>query len=78
VAEFELPVIEPTTTVQIIINYDKQTGQCGVSGPVNNKQLMYGLLELAKDAVREFVAKSQDEKRVQPVSIIPTLPRGLA
>ena len=32
-------------------------GQVTVSGPIHDKVLCYGLLESAKDAIRDFVAK---------------------
>jgi hypothetical protein len=37
------------------ITFNPQTGQVSVDGPVEQKLLCFGLLELAKDAVRNFV-----------------------
>ena len=44
-------------------------GSVAVSGPIENKILVYGLLEAAKEAIRHF--HEQNQKRVQPVSILP-------
>ena len=35
-----------------------QDGQIQVNGPINDKILCYGLLEAAKDAIRDYVAKN--------------------
>lgn len=44
--------------IQLTITLDPQTSQIGVSGPINDKTLCYGMLESAKDAIREHCAKS--------------------
>lgn len=41
----------------LTITYDPQTAQIGVSGPINDKTLCYGMLESAKDAIRDHCAK---------------------
>jgi hypothetical protein len=38
---------------QLTITLDEQ-GNVGINGPINNKVLCYGLLELAKDALRNY------------------------
>lgn len=50
-------------------------GHVNVNGPLQNLPLMYGVLELAKDAVREY-ARKQAENLVQPATIIPFMPPG--
>lgn len=45
-------------------------GQLQLDGPLHDKILCFGLLEVAKDAIRSHQAKP----RVQPVSVIPSLP----
>lgn len=35
----------------IVLNAD---GTLGVNGPIENKMLVYGMLEMAKDAIRDF------------------------
>lgn len=42
-------------------------GQVQVSGPIDNRMLCYGLLEMAKDVVREFVA---NQKKPGNLSIV--------
>ena len=41
-----------TVNMQLII--DIANGQVRVSGPIHDKVLCYGLLEAAKDAIRDF------------------------
>lgn len=49
-------------------------GRVTVSGPIDNKLLCYGLLESAKDAIREF---QLNQKLIQPVALVPRLgPNG--
>ena len=33
-------------------------GRVNVNGPIGNKTLCYGMLEAAKDAIRDYVAKN--------------------
>jgi hypothetical protein len=44
--------------IQLTITLDPQTSQIGVSGPINDKTLCYGLLESAKDAIRDHCEKN--------------------
>lgn len=49
-------------------------GRVTVSGSIDNKLLCYGLLESAKDAIREF---QLNQKLIQPVALVPRLgPNG--
>lgn len=43
--------------LQIVIALDQVTGQCSVSGPIDNVFLAYGLLEMAKDVIRNYSAE---------------------
>ena len=61
-------MIQLTITVQ-------DDGRTRVDGPVDDKILCYGLLEAAKDAVRDHVAAKA--RRVQPVILVPKLNGGL-
>lgn len=51
----ELRPPQGTTTLKITLYPD---GRLGVDGPVENLLLCYGLLGLAKDAIREHNAKN--------------------
>lgn len=44
---------------QLTITYDPVNRQIGVSGPIEDKTACYGILESAKDAIREHHAKKQ-------------------
>ena len=46
-------------------------GQVSVSGPIQNKILAYGLLEVARDAIHEH--SEQSKSLIQPVSVLPKL-----
>jgi hypothetical protein len=37
--------------IQILIEFDPRTGGLKLTGPIGNKIMMYGILELAKDCV---------------------------
>jgi hypothetical protein len=43
--------------IQLTITYDPHSNQIGVNGPIEQKTLCYGLLESAKDAIRDHCAK---------------------
>lgn len=45
--------------IQFVITYDQSTGQVQIQGPVENKVLVYGLMELVKDAVRQASEAAQ-------------------
>lgn len=52
--------------IRLLITLNPETGQCQVSGPIDNKLLAYGMLEMARDAIASFVPP-----QIQPVSAIP-------
>ena len=58
--------------VKIEIIYDPATGNLTVNAPPD-VILSYGLLELAKEVVRESARKQQSESRIQPVTMMPKL-----
>lgn len=47
------------TELRIVMN---DAGQIGVSGPIENVLVCYGLLELARDAIREHAAAAAARK----------------
>jgi uncharacterized protein YfeS len=40
--------------IRMVIDFDPRTGQVQVNGPIDNKLLALGLLELARKAIWEF------------------------
>jgi hypothetical protein len=60
--------------IQVIITMDETTGQVNVNGPLANKFLIYGMLEMARDAIRDW-NKSQ-ESRIVPATTVPMVPRN--
>jgi hypothetical protein len=59
--------------LQLLITME-DSGQVRVDGPIGNKVLCFGLLEIAKEAVREYAEKNQ--KLVVPVSGMTVVPNG--
>ena len=57
--------------IEVSITFDETTGLLGINGPTQNKMLMYGLLELAKEAVAT-VGKGAQEQRIAPATIMPS------
>lgn len=53
--------------VQLVITLTDE-GQLNVSGPIDNKMLCYGILEVAKEVVAERARQSQ--KLVQPATMV--------
>lgn len=53
--------------LRFIIEMDQTTGQVQINGPIQNKMLCFGLLEIAKDAVREYAR--QHEGQIQPAPL---------
>jgi hypothetical protein len=55
--------------IQLTITLDPQTAQIGVSGPINDKTLCYGMLESAKDAIREHCRKQSGIIKADPALV---------
>jgi hypothetical protein len=54
--------------VELKITID-DSGRFSVSGPIENKMMCYGLLEMARDAIVDHCAKNQS--LITPVSMVP-------
>jgi hypothetical protein len=42
----------------MIIEFDKKTGILNVNGPIDNKILSYGMLDMAKDIIQSVTPKA--------------------
>lgn len=51
---------------QLIIQMDDQ-GRCQVTGPINNKLVAYGMLELARETIARF---HEQRTSIQPAQAI--------
>lgn len=60
--------------IQLVITMNEQ-GQIGVSGPIDNQVLSYGLLEIAKITIANR-AREAGERLVQPAAPGTIIPRG--
>ena len=56
--------------IEIHISFNPENGAVNVNGPIGDKIACYGVLEAAKDAIRDW-HKQQLENRVQPASFLP-------
>jgi hypothetical protein len=45
-------------------------GKINVNGPINDKMLCYAMMELAKDCIREFIARQQ-QSPIVTAQIVP-------
>jgi hypothetical protein len=54
----------PSTTLVMTISLDQLTGAVRVTGPIENRFVAYGMLELAKDAVRVACEQKQAGSRI--------------
>lgn len=57
--------------IELKISMDNQTGAVNVNGPIHNKILCLGMLELAKQAILAF----DPTKAVMPVTAMPKIHR---
>lgn len=63
--------------IQIVVQFDPQTRQVQVSGPLQDKVLCYGLLEIARDTLHEHFMRSEAAKIVPvPAGALPGPPVG--
>jgi hypothetical protein len=63
----------PSTVISLTILFDQTTGAVNVNGPVDNALMCYGLLESAKDAIRQHVMQKAMGQRIVPSSTLPFL-----
>lgn len=64
--------------IQLTITLDPQTNQINVAGPIDQKTLCYGMLESAKDAIRDYCAKpASGIVTVAEIPSIPSVPIGM-
>jgi hypothetical protein len=57
--------------IRMVIDFDERNGQVTVNGPIDNKLLALGLLELARKAVWEF-----DPAKILVAQGVPPVPGG--
>ena len=59
------PAVQAELKIQLMAD-----GQIQLSGPLSNKLLVYGMLECAKDAIRDLGTKAE-KPLVAPVTLMP-------
>jgi hypothetical protein len=69
-------MMPPPEKIQLVLTFDPATGSVEASGPVNNKLLCYGILEMARDAIQRFNAKDEETRQGEVKGPRILLPRG--
>lgn len=54
---------------ELTIRYNDQTGDINLTGPIPNKILCYGMLEMAKNAVHDYKAGGLIIPETMPVPV---------
>lgn len=57
----------PPPIVTLAIEYNIATGEMNIKGPVVNKMLCYGMLEIAKDLIRSHVPEAQKQNILKKI-----------
>lgn len=57
---------EPSDVIAVLTITMDRTGNVNVNGPIENRVLCYGLLEIAKDTLFEFAQKQNSGRIIQP------------
>jgi len=52
---------------ELLVKYNAD-GSVSVNGPINDRLLCYGMLEMAKDAVRDY-NKERESKIIKPAKL---------
>ncbi len=47
----------PDHVILLVIAFDTKGGQVQVQGPIDNKHMSYGMLELARDCIQQYNAE---------------------
>ena len=55
---------QPEELIQMVITFQPSTGRVQVTGPINNRTLSYGMLEMAKEAIYELKGKMKSQIQV--------------
>lgn len=54
-------------TFKLTITFDEATQHLSVEGPINNRMLSFGMLEMAKEQISQFNAKQAQQQVIRPV-----------
>ena len=79
-AQEPIPGKEPKpdpSIATLVLTLNQRTGGIQVNGPIDNKFLCYGILEVAKDAIRDYVAQKRAEIAAQEIVPAFTIPPNL-
>lgn len=55
---------ESQPIIQMVITFDPNDGRISVTGPINNRTLSYGMLEMAKEAIYDLKEKNKSQIQV--------------
>jgi hypothetical protein len=57
--------------VEWTIQFETETGNVGIGGPIDNPILVYGVLELAKTALTKHFQSLNEDRRITPATMLP-------
>lgn len=60
----EIKQEEQQPLIQMVITFNPNTGAVQVTGPIQNRTLAYGMLEMAKEAVYDFKEKNKSQIQI--------------
>ena len=55
---------EEQPPIQMVITFNPNNGSIQVTGPINNRTLSYGMLEMAKEAIYDLKEKMKSQIQV--------------
>ena len=55
---------EEEQIIQMVITLHPQTGQIQLTGPIHNRTLAYGMLEMAREAIYDYKEKNKPQIQV--------------
>ena len=55
---------EEQPIIQMVITFNSNTGSVQVVGPINNRTLSYGMLEMAKEAIYDLKEKNKPQIQI--------------
>ncbi len=64
---------QSATVITLMITFDRATGEIQVNGPVQDKLFCMGILECAKDAVRDYKLPKEQSNILKFSGILPKM-----
>ena len=62
-----------SSVITVTLTFDPATRQVGLNSPTNDEMVLLYMLEKAKDALKEAIAKAAEGQRIVPASAMPLI-----